>query len=55
MVIICWCGHIDKYHTTATPNNCTKCDTCEYFRPKGSSVTYSNKPILAKFDGICSV
>lgn len=52
MVVICWCGHIDKYHSTRIPNNCTKCDSCQYFRPKGnSSTSYNNNPILAKFDG----
>lgn len=55
MVIICQCGHIDKYHSTATPNKCTKCESCEYFRPRGNGTTYSNKPILAKFDGICKI
>lgn len=61
MVIICWCGHIDKYHSTGIPNNCSKCESCEYFRPRGNSTgnysnkQYSNKPILAKFDGICKV
>jgi hypothetical protein len=55
MVIFCWCGHIDKYHSTGTPNKCTKCDTCEYYRPKGNFQSFSNKPILSKFDGTCKV
>jgi len=55
MVVICLCGHIDRYHSTGIPNKCTK---CEYFRPRGNkgSTSYSsNKPIKAKFDGICKV
>ncbi len=56
MVIICFCGHTDKYHSTGIPNKCTKCEECQYFRPRGNSTKqYSNKPILAKFDGICKV
>ncbi len=55
MVIICWCGHADKYHNTGTPNKCTKCQECQYFRPRGNVTSYSNKPIKAKFDGICKI
>ena len=50
MVIICFCGHADKYHSTGIPNKCTKCEECQYFRPRGTSNTYSNNPITAKFD-----
>jgi len=55
MVIICWCGHADKLHSTATPNKCSECEECQYFRPRGNNTSYSNKPIKAKFDGICKV
>ena len=63
MVIICFCGHLDKYHSTGTPNKCTKCEQCQYFRPirgnakqnSNSSSSSSNNPILAKFDGVCKV
>ena len=56
MVIICFCGHADKYHSTGIPNKCIKCKECEYFRPRENNTKqYSNKPILAKFDGICKV
>jgi len=52
-VLLCWCGHADRYHSTATPNKCTKCEECQYFRPRGNNASY--KPITAKFDGICKV
>ena len=55
MVIICLCGHADKYHSTGTPNKCTKCEECQYYRPRGNNTSYSNKPIKAKFDGICKI
>ncbi|PIN84161.1 MAG: hypothetical protein COV65_01650, partial [Nitrosopumilales archaeon CG11_big_fil_rev_8_21_14_0_20_33_24] len=55
LVIICWCGHADKYHSTATPNKCTKCQECQYFRPRGNPTSVSSKPIMARFDGICKV
>lgn len=55
MVLVCWCGHTDKYHSTVTPNKCTKCEECQYFRPRGNNTSHSNKPIDAKFDGICRV
>ena len=55
MVIICLCGHVDKYHSTGIPNKCTKCQECQYFRPRGNSRAYNNKPITAKFDGICKI
>jgi len=56
VVIICLCGHADKYHSTGIPNKCSKCDVCEYFRPRGNNTkSYPNKPILAKFDGVCKV
>jgi hypothetical protein len=42
-----------KDHTTKQPNNCTKCESCKYFKPRGSELPYSNKPIKAKFDGVC--
>lgn len=55
MTILCWCGHNIKYHNTQQPNNCTKCESCQYFRPRGNETpSYSNnKPIKAKFDGTC--
>jgi len=49
------CGHADKYHSTGIPNKCIKCQECQYFRPRGNNTSYSNKPIKAKFDGICKV
>jgi len=57
LTILCWCGHHIKYHNTKQPNNCTKCNTCQYFRPRGTSnnISYSNKPIKAKFDGTCKI
>ena len=30
MILICWCGHADKYHSTTTPNECTKCEERQY-------------------------
>ena len=42
-----------KYHNTKQPNNCTMCESCQYFRPGGSEILYSDKPIKAKFDGRC--
>ncbi len=56
MVVICRCGHADKYHSTGIPNKCTKCESCQYFRPRGNGTSsHNSKPILAKFDGICKV
>ena len=55
MVMICLCGHADKYHSTGIPNKCTQCQECQYFQPRGTSNTYSKKPITAKFDGICKI
>jgi len=53
LIILCWCGHGMKYHNTQQPNNCTKCETCQYFKPRGSEMSWNDKPIKAKFDGIC--
>ena len=56
LTILCWCGHHMKYHRTQQPNNCTRCDSCQYFRPRGTSNSYqSNKPIKARFDGTCKI
>ena len=53
MTILCWCGHDIKHHNTQQPNNCTKCESCQYFKPRGPNTNYSNKPIKVKFDGMC--
>ncbi len=54
--MFCWCGHHARYHRTQTPNKCSKCEECPYYRPRQNANLRSRlgrTTMKARFDGIC--